>query len=266
MVYQDITRNKDISAAAKGLYAYLSAFCGSSDECYPTVDTITKEMSMTKDTFYRHVNALVSAGVVEKRQTRVEGNKFGRTIYRVTHEVHISDFPFPKNSITESSISENSETNNNILNNNIIKQNNKKNNVVQSEIVDYLNQKTGKNFKSSTKKTQSCINARLKEGFSLDDFKTVIDRKVSEWAGTEMDQYLRPETLFGTKFEGYLNAVSTAAGFGKKSGQCTVEEQARLNRESYEQQEQEYQEWKRQHEEFKMLHQNDPVVEDPVWG
>lgn len=81
-----------------------------------------------------------------------------------------------------------------------------------------------------------------------------------------MDQYLRPETLFGTKFEGYLNAVSTAAGFGKKSGQCTVEEQARLNRESYEQQEQEYQEWKRQHEEFKMLHQNDPVVEDPVWG
>lgn len=75
-------------------------------------------------------------------------------------------------------------------------------------VVEYLNQKAGKKYKSTTKATQSHINARLSEGFTVDDFKTVIDKKVKEWKGTKMDAYLRPETLFGTKFEGYLNAGS----------------------------------------------------------
>lgn len=76
-----------------------------------------------------------------------------------------------------------------------------------SEIISYLNQKTGAMYKASTKKTQSCVKARFAEGFTVDDFKTVIDKKCAEWIGDEkMEKYLRPETLFGTKFEGYLNA------------------------------------------------------------
>lgn len=77
---------------------------------------------------------------------------------------------------------------------------------VYISIVEYLNQKAGTNYRPSSKKTKTCIRARLKEGFTVDDFKTVIDKKASEWMGTEYEQYLRPETLFGTKFEGYLNA------------------------------------------------------------
>lgn len=73
-------------------------------------------------------------------------------------------------------------------------------------IVDYLNQKAGTCYKASSKKTQTLIKARMKEGFTLDNFKAVIDKKAAEWKGTDMEQYLRPETLFGTKFEGYLNA------------------------------------------------------------
>lgn len=73
-------------------------------------------------------------------------------------------------------------------------------------IVAYLNQRVGANYRASTKKTKSLIHARLEEGFNLDDFKTVIDKKANEWLGTEYEQYLRPETLFGTKFESYLNA------------------------------------------------------------
>lgn len=73
-------------------------------------------------------------------------------------------------------------------------------------IVDYLNAKVGTSYRPTTKKTQSCIRARLDEGFTVDDFKTVIDKKAAEWIGTEYEQYLRPETLFGTKFESYLNA------------------------------------------------------------
>lgn len=76
-------------------------------------------------------------------------------------------------------------------------------------IVDYLNTKTGQKYKASTKKTQQCIHARLAEGFTIDDFKTVIDKKYAEWIGTEWEKYLRPETLFGTKFESYLNAKVT---------------------------------------------------------
>ena len=89
-----------------------------------------------------------------------------------------------------------------------------------SEIISYLNEKTESMYKASTKKTQSCIKARLSEGFTVDDFKTVIDKKCAEWIGDEkMEKYLRPETLFGTKFEGYLNAKTT--GRNVNNGQTT---------------------------------------------
>lgn len=85
---------------------------------------------------------------------------------------------------------------------------NDKYNIPIVEIVDYLNQKAGKNFKPSTKKTQALIKARWNEGFRLEDFQKVIDVKVSQWKGdAKMDRYLRPETLFSPKFESYLNEV-----------------------------------------------------------
>lgn len=76
-------------------------------------------------------------------------------------------------------------------------------------IVSYLNEKAGTKYKPSTAKTRTVIHARLAEGFTVDDFKTVIDKKCAEWMGSDMEKYLRPETLFGTKFEGYLNAKQT---------------------------------------------------------
>lgn len=86
-----------------------------------------------------------------------------------------------------------------------------KNNILSSkhdfadEIVQYLNMRTGAKYKSSTSKTKQLINARVNEGFTVDDFKTVIDKKCVEWDGTEFEKFLRPNTLFGTKFESYLN-------------------------------------------------------------
>ena len=74
------------------------------------------------------------------------------------------------------------------------------------EIVDYLNSAIGTQYRAETATTKKHIDARLNEGFTVDDFKTVIDKKAAEWLGTEMEKYLRPETLFGTKFESYLNA------------------------------------------------------------
>ena len=81
-------------------------------------------------------------------------------------------------------------------------------NYIYSQVIEYLNQKTSKNFKSNSQKTQRLIHARLNEGFSIEDFKKVIDTKTNEWKNDKtMSKYLRPETLFGTKFEGYLNEV-----------------------------------------------------------
>lgn len=74
------------------------------------------------------------------------------------------------------------------------------------EIVEYLNEKAGTHYRSTTPKTQRLIKARLAEGFTVDDFRTVINKKCADWLGDgDMVQYLRPDTLFSTKFEGYLN-------------------------------------------------------------
>ena len=73
------------------------------------------------------------------------------------------------------------------------------------EIIQHLNMRAGTKYKSNTAKTKQLIKARLNEGFTLDDFKTVIDKKCVEWCGTEFEKFLRPNTLFGTKFESYLN-------------------------------------------------------------
>ena len=82
----------------------------------------------------------------------------------------------------------------------------KEKNLPYKEICDHLNLRTGSNYKHTTNKTKDLIKARFNEGFTLDDFKTVIDKKCVEWINDNtMNKYLRPETLFGTKFESYLN-------------------------------------------------------------
>ncbi|NYB73881.1 conserved phage C-terminal domain-containing protein [Sedimentibacter hydroxybenzoicus DSM 7310] len=81
------------------------------------------------------------------------------------------------------------------------------------EIINYLNEKANRNYKHNTKPTTAKIKARLEEGFTLDDFKKVIDIKVCEWLNdAKMQKYLRPETLFGNKFEGYLNQGGEKVG------------------------------------------------------
>ena len=95
------------------------------------------------------------------------------------------------------------------------------------EIISYLNAKTGAKYKPTTAKTKTAIHARMDEGFSIEDFKTVIDKKCREWTGTDYEKYLRPETLFGTKFEGYLNQNARSGnnettGDTKQSGKYGV--------------------------------------------
>ncbi len=89
------------------------------------------------------------------------------------------------------------------------------------KIIDYLNRKTNSHYRPTSKATRRLIKARYNEGFTDIDFKTVIDKKCAEWLhDSNMAQYLRPETLFGTKFEAYLNQPDTGPisrrNFGSK--------------------------------------------------
>lgn len=93
-------------------------------------------------------------------------------------------------------------------------------NEVYESIISYLNSKAGTGFKSQTNSYRTFINARLKNGYELEDFYTVIDNKCNEWIGTDFQKFLRPETLFGNKFDSYLNQMVT-----KKSNQEKAYEQ-----------------------------------------
>lgn len=75
------------------------------------------------------------------------------------------------------------------------------------EVVNHLNHRLGTRYQPTTQATRKLVKARLKEGFTVEDMKLVIDKKAAEWVGNpKMAPFLRPDILFGNKFEGYLNS------------------------------------------------------------
>lgn len=88
---------------------------------------------------------------------------------------------------------------------------------IVGQIVEHLNAAAGTKYRTRSDSTKRAIHARLAEGYVISDFITVIDKKVTEWKGTEMEKYLRPQTLFGTKFESYLNQPCQKRGLAKKN-------------------------------------------------
>lgn len=187
VVFQDVTRNNKLTPAAKGLYAYLASFCGDKDECFPSVDLILREMGFSRETFYKHINALVAAGVVKKRQLSQKG-RFGRTVYEITHEVKILDLSdtnlsttveqksslsLTNSSTTVESTPGNPTTNNNSININNI--NNNRDIIDYQQIADMYNN-TCVSFPRLTKlsdKRKKAIKARLRI-YTLEDFQKLF--------------------------------------------------------------------------------------------
>lgn len=91
---------------------------------------------------------------------------------------------------------------------------------IYKRIIEYMNLVCGTNYRHTTKATKEYIHARLTDGYTEDDFKTVIDKKFAEWKGTEWEKYLRPQTLFTpSNFESYLNQKVVKA---KKQGEIDI--------------------------------------------
>lgn len=148
----------------------------------------------TKRGVIKNLKSLLDKGFIEKEEKYINGVKFC--------EYHVTKFTEVVNKVHLGS--EQSSPNN--INNNTNNNKDIYSRIPYAEIVDYLNEKCGTDYKSTTKKTQDAIKARFNEGFSVDDFKKVIDTKSEEWLNDSyMCKFLRPETLFSPKFEGYLN-------------------------------------------------------------
>ena len=192
------------------------------DGCFASNEHFSKFFSLSKNRCSEIIKSLEKKGYIKIDYIYQEGSKaISRRVIRCVRNIDGGirniDNPIRK---TEEGYSENREDNNTSFNNTFSNTSNKKDIVEQSsttplpyeEIVQYLNQKTNKNFKHTSKVTQRHIRARLAEGFTVSDFKQVIDNKCSDWLRDQkMKEYLRPETLFGTKFESYLNSKSTTA-------------------------------------------------------
>lgn len=78
-------------------------------------------------------------------------------------------------------------------------------NLIIYKTIQYLNSKANTNYKKELYANDPQILKLIEVGYGYDEFKQVIDKKIQDWKGTQFEQYLRPYTLFGTKFETYLN-------------------------------------------------------------
>ncbi|MDN6849472.1 MAG: conserved phage C-terminal domain-containing protein [Staphylococcus equorum] len=211
LVFKRVMKDTDISIEAKALYSYLSAYAGANETAFPGVSLICHELNISDKRFQKYRKQLEDNGYLSIKRERTS-NGFSKNIYTIEHNpvsghfVPVQNLPGRNlpvqnvgttiNSSIINSNTNNSQTINNMSGNPTIP---------YQSIIEYLNEKTGKHYKHTTNKTKSFIEARWKEDFREEDFKKVIDIKVQEWKGTDQDKYLRPETLFGTKFEGYRN-------------------------------------------------------------
>lgn len=187
------------------------------------------EIRITPKQFDRAIKILVDKDFIETKLFKFDGSP---TVHIHLHPEHVIDSVFPQRSksilpkgenpfspkveihfderlktLTETTTKTTSET---TTDKPIVEQAS----TTHLNIIDYLNSKTGKKYKASTRSTRSLINARLNDKFTLDDFKKVIDNKIRDWSNDpKMSKFIRPETLFGTKFESYLNETHVERKF-----------------------------------------------------
>ena len=206
-----VMQHENLSIEAKAIYAYLASFAGAGDTAYPSVSIMCKHLGISKDRFYRHRKSLLDNDFIRITQHQNEGG-WSNNLYTVV------SMPQPHNKDTQNKDTHNKDTQNkdtinnssinNSINNNSIENHStaKAERIPYKEIIDYLNEQTGRRYSHKANKNQDLIKARWNEGFRLDDFIKVIDNKVNDWLKDgKMNQYLRPATLFSNKFDEYLN-------------------------------------------------------------
>ena len=171
---------------------------------YYTNEQLMVDLNSSEKTIIKFKKELKDVGLLkEVRQgnnlpNRIYISAVDGTVNSTVSELEILQHGTVNNTVSELEILQTNKTNNEIDNNN-----NKLS--ICKEVISYLNLKAKKNFKVDTASHQKFIKARLKEGYVIEDFKKVVDIMVNKWKGTEYEQYLQPQTLFGNKMDNYLN-------------------------------------------------------------
>ena len=172
---------------------------------YYTNEQLMVDLNSSEKTIIKFKKELKDVGLLkEVRQgnnlpNRIYISAVDGTVNSTVSELEILQSGTVNSTVSELEILQTNKTNNNEIDNN----NNKLS--ICKEVVSYLNLKAKKNFKFETASHQKFIKARLKDGYVLEDFKKVVDIMVAKWKGTEYEQYLQPQTLFGNKMDNYLN-------------------------------------------------------------
>lgn len=172
---------------------------------YYTNEQLMVDLNSSEKTIIKFKKELKDVGLLkEVRQgnnlpNRIYISAVDGTVNSTVSELEILQSGTVNNTGSELEILQTNKTDNNEIDNN----NNKLS--ICKEVISYLNLKAKKNFKVDTASHQKFIKARLKEGYVLEDFKKVVDIMVAKWKGTEYEQYLQPQTLFGNKMDNYLN-------------------------------------------------------------
>lgn len=196
-------KEKGLSLKAKGLLSLMLSLPDDWDYSIAGLVTLSKD---GKDSVMNALIELETFGYLKRTKVINEKGQFAGYDYDIFEKPQ-TEKPYAENPNTDKPNAENPpQLNTKELSTNELNKKESSTKEIYIVVVDYLNKKAGKQFRASNKTTQQHINARLAEGFKVEDFKTVIDKKAAEWLGTEWEQYLRPTTLFGTKFESYLNA------------------------------------------------------------
>lgn len=210
-----VTVKRPMKTYEKLIYIYLCRCGNNKKQAFPSYKTIAEKCGIGRNTAIEGVANLIKNGLLGKRARIKEGTSEDNSnqyfVFRPKEVLGSSPSVPP----SPPSVPQGSPPGVPPSPPGVPKKELYKKNYIEKElyknIIDYLNQKANKNYKHTTKKTQQLINARIAESFTLEDFYKVIDNKTAEWMGKvtpegiPMENYLRPETLFGNKFEGYLN-------------------------------------------------------------
>ena len=196
--FNEWTLDKSIKNELR-LLLIVSSLCAKEGYCFATNDYLAKLFGEDECSISRKLKKLE-----DKNYIKITYKKNGNVVS--SREIRLTKISTAVDKKINGAVDKNVKENNiNISSNiNITRLSNNINSNINN-IVEYLNLKANVHFKPTSNKTRTLISTRLREGFTEEDFKVVIDKKCTEWLNTDMSKYLRPETLFGTKFEGYLN-------------------------------------------------------------
>lgn len=197
----------DLTDSEKILYSEIVALADKTGQCWAGNTYFSKLYKVTPETISRRISKLRKKGYITVEILYKNNTKeIDRRIVKI-----INTYPQDNQGGIDAIINrgidaivKDNTTSINTTSTNTTSTNDTSTNCDYNAVILYLNDKANKKFRNA-ESNNKFIRARCNEGYTLENFKQVIDTKTKEWLNTDMNKYLQPSTLFGNKFDQYLN-------------------------------------------------------------